>query len=143
MGIRRKIRKAKNAKYSKRVKSSNKRVSVRRPQEVSDINWSDKKTLIKNYKIMGITVDPNLINNVENENTKESEFIKDFKDQELKNYPERKFMDLDEQRIVKKMMEKYDRDFIKMEKNVKINKYYWTSNQIERKFKEYQDLLDL
>lgn len=143
MGIRNKIRKAKNAKYSKRVKSSNKRRSVRKVQEVSDINWSDRKTLIKNYKKMGIIVNPNSMNSEVKKNNKESDFIKKFKDQELKNFPERKFMELDHQMIVKKMMEKYDEDFEKMERNVKINKYYWTANQIKKKFKEYQELLDL
>ena len=79
MGIKKKIRKRKAASYSKNVKKGAKK--KKSSTKIKNEHYQNKETLKRNYKHMGIQLDPNNITSAKN---KSSKFLNDLQDYPIK-----------------------------------------------------------
>lgn len=150
MGVRLRKRKSKAQSYSVRVKTGKRRKS-RRGVALP----ASKKTLIENYRAMGIELDPNsralddahavaggAPQALEDIETVDAGYLQQLVQASATPKPQKQRtpqLPIDEYLVLRKLLRKYKEDELeKMEKDRKLNTLYWTANQISKKLKVFR-----
>ena len=158
MGTRKRIRKGKAQSYSVRVKSGNRKKGQNSKKAVNNSAMDKKKTLIANYKILGVSLDPNQIvggeaapikhqpQELEEVETVDAEFLKQLVERASvvkPQKPKKNVLPLEEYLAIQKLLKKYKEDDLeKMQKDRKLNTYCWTESQLTKKIKVFKNQIE-
>eukprot|EP01138_Halocafeteria_seosinensis_P012699 gb/GECG01012975.1/.p1 GENE.gb/GECG01012975.1/~~gb/GECG01012975.1/.p1 ORF type:complete len:185 (+),score=38.32 gb/GECG01012975.1/:1-555(+) len=141
-------------KRNKSVRSARRARKTKHPDKIKKVftnevvkqNWDTKKTLRQNYEKLGLEVNPN-------EHKKLMESIKGYEKEddsgmlynveeirktgglpvETKKNRVENYVPEEEQKYLEPLIAKHDKDYTKMSRDLKLNKWQWTENKLRRR----------